>query len=246
MHIYHQQIWTDCGPGHDQWEFYDTIADPSGDTEDCRVRFQMLDIFGRCIMHCHILKHEDNGAMGWVNVARVNDQNEFVPADEADLTPTVPCILSGTGSACVNENNLPNDCTEVDNDDDDDDEVPNDPETEGPTQSPTKQPTSPPASPPTSPPTSPPLVEESIPVVEESIAVDCSQHDDAKKDCKKNTGGACIYDNVNKVCVSSEAASEALSKIDAEDPVKIMSSSSYRAGLKISMMLVGIFIMLWN
>lgn len=192
-------------------------------------------------MHCHILKHEDNGAMGWVNVARVNDQNEFVPANETDLTPTVPCILSGTGSACVDENNLPNDCTEVDSGDGDGavpeevTSVPNDPETEGPTQSPTKQPTSSPSSP---------------PVVEESITNECDGVSPRKR-CTKKT--SCTWQawgtgNHDGECVPDTSGSEAEAsiKVDAEDPVKIMSSSSYRAGLKISTTLVGIFLALWN
>lgn len=74
---------------------------------------------------------------------------------------------------------------------------------------------------------------------------DCALYNDAKKDCNKNTGDACIYDNRNKKCVPKATGAPLSSKVDAEDPVK-MKSSSDRAGLKISAMLVGIFLMLWN
>ena len=74
---------------------------------------------------------------------------------------------------------------------------------------------------------------------------ECAQYNDAKKDCNKNTGDACIYDNRNKKCVPKATGAPLSSKVDAEDPVK-MKSSSDRAGLKISAMLVGIFLMLWN
>ena len=48
-------------------------------------------------MHCHILQHEDAGAMGWMNV---QDGNECDP----DPTPSEPCCLVGECSACVDEN----------------------------------------------------------------------------------------------------------------------------------------------
>jgi FtsP/CotA-like multicopper oxidase with cupredoxin domain len=68
LHVYHQQVQADCGP-HDGGEYYDTIAG------NCLVRFdtnandpQSTVYDGRTIMHCHILSHEDEGAMGWAQV----------------------------------------------------------------------------------------------------------------------------------------------------------------------------------
>ena len=68
LHLYHMQVVTPGGCGniyeHGQW--YDVIA--SSDRDPCTVRFRLNDIGGRTIFHCHILAHEDNGVMGWVNV----------------------------------------------------------------------------------------------------------------------------------------------------------------------------------
>lgn len=67
LHIYHMQMNGTCGDFEDG-EFYDTVA-----ANGCLVRFdsnpQTASVFeGRTIMHCHILAHEDQGAMGWANV----------------------------------------------------------------------------------------------------------------------------------------------------------------------------------
>ena len=59
-----RQIIAGCGAIYKVGEFYDTI-NPSA--QPCTVRFLVSDISGRVVMHCHILKHEDNGAMLWLN-----------------------------------------------------------------------------------------------------------------------------------------------------------------------------------
>jgi FtsP/CotA-like multicopper oxidase with cupredoxin domain len=66
LHLYHMQIATPngCGPAYEEGEFYDTISAPG----DCTVRFRTADIGQRCVLHCHVLYHEDNGSMSWVNV----------------------------------------------------------------------------------------------------------------------------------------------------------------------------------
>ena len=51
------QIMGGCGPGHDVGEYYDTSADAAFESENCVVKFQMIDVYGRVLMHCHILKH---------------------------------------------------------------------------------------------------------------------------------------------------------------------------------------------
>lgn len=64
LHIYHVQVQSDCGP-YEAGEFYDVIAG------NCDLRFDMSDAEayeGMTIFHCHILEHEDQGAMGWMNV----------------------------------------------------------------------------------------------------------------------------------------------------------------------------------
>jgi hypothetical protein len=66
LHVYHMQMQTDCAE-YEAGEYYDTIA------TNCDVRFDLNSATaavyeGRTIMHCHILAHEDQGAMGWADV----------------------------------------------------------------------------------------------------------------------------------------------------------------------------------
>jgi len=98
LHLYHQQIQFNCGIGHDDGEFYDVVAAVSSG-QDCTVRFISSDHSGRTTLHCHILTHEDGGAMGWINVK-----------SDGPRTDTVPCCISGDCSECISEENLPNEC----------------------------------------------------------------------------------------------------------------------------------------
>ncbi len=66
LHVYHVQVIGDCGSFEDG-EYYDVIAG------NCDVRFDLnpatSSVYdGRTIFHCHILEHEDQGAMGWLDV----------------------------------------------------------------------------------------------------------------------------------------------------------------------------------
>jgi len=66
LHVYHMQTTYDCGD-FEAGEYYDTID--SG----CVVRLDLNDntgsVFdGGTVMHCHVLAHEDQGAMGWIDV----------------------------------------------------------------------------------------------------------------------------------------------------------------------------------
>jgi len=67
LHIYHVQVQGDCGSFEDG-EYYDVISG------NCNIRFDLGTspynpaFAGRTIMHCHILEHEDQGAMGWADV----------------------------------------------------------------------------------------------------------------------------------------------------------------------------------
>ena len=66
LHVYHVQPTETCGD-FEGGEYYDVIA--SG----CTVRFSLDPALstvyaGRTILHCHILAHEDQGAMGWADV----------------------------------------------------------------------------------------------------------------------------------------------------------------------------------
>ena len=66
LHIYHIQADGTCGD-YEDGEFYDVIS------ENCQLRFDLnaatSSVFvGKTIMHCHVLEHEDQGAMGWLKV----------------------------------------------------------------------------------------------------------------------------------------------------------------------------------
>lgn len=65
LHLYHMQVATSggCGVMFEEGQYYDTLSSTT-----CIVRFRMADIGGRMVMHCHVLGHEDNGAMVWGNV----------------------------------------------------------------------------------------------------------------------------------------------------------------------------------
>ncbi len=67
LHIYHFQAQAGCGGDFEDGEYYDTMAG------NCSVRFDLnaatsSPYHGRTIMHCHILSHEDEGAMTWIHV----------------------------------------------------------------------------------------------------------------------------------------------------------------------------------
>lgn len=66
LHIYHVQINGSCAD-YEDGEYYDVVAN------NCSIRFDLDSTTstvyeGRTIMHCHILEHEDQGAMGWTDV----------------------------------------------------------------------------------------------------------------------------------------------------------------------------------
>lgn len=78
LHVYHMQMIDDCSI-YEAGEYYDTIAG------NCDVRFDLnentSEVFaGRTILHCHILSHEDRGAMGWINVVNGGKSPPTFPA----------------------------------------------------------------------------------------------------------------------------------------------------------------------
>jgi hypothetical protein len=82
LHIYHVQALAST-MGFEVGEYYDVLA------AKMSVRFDLNSssssaYSGRTIMHCHILEHEDQGAMGWLNVTGGIGAPTF-PAD-GDLT----------------------------------------------------------------------------------------------------------------------------------------------------------------
>lgn len=67
MHLYHFQIVTPggCGYIYEEGEWFDSITSIRN---NCLIRFRLLDIGGPLVVHCHKLRHEDMGVMGWLNV----------------------------------------------------------------------------------------------------------------------------------------------------------------------------------
>jgi FtsP/CotA-like multicopper oxidase with cupredoxin domain len=103
LHIYHVQVQSDCGP-YESGEYYDVIAG------NCDVRFDMSPeeaYEGMTILHCHILQHEDQGAMGWMKVTGGRPPPEFpsevlfsdyytLGEDPPTGAPAAPTNLSAT------------------------------------------------------------------------------------------------------------------------------------------------------
>lgn len=84
LHVYHMQA-QNCGGSFENGEYYDTY------TSACSVRFDLnattARVYdGRTILHCHILEHEDQGAMGWADVVGGLPPPTF-PADGTLPTP---------------------------------------------------------------------------------------------------------------------------------------------------------------
>ena len=87
LHIYHVQALED-DRDFEAGEYYDVVA------SQMSVRFDLnaattSPYDGRTIMHCHVLAHEDQGAMGWLNVLG------------GQAAPTFP--LDGNGVPLYNE-----------------------------------------------------------------------------------------------------------------------------------------------
>ncbi|MBT8049326.1 MAG: multicopper oxidase domain-containing protein [Gammaproteobacteria bacterium] len=107
LHIYHVQVQGNCGDFEDG-EYYDVVAG------NCTIRFNLTPATaysGRTIMHCHILEHEDQGAMGWADVTLAGAQPPPVFPDGFDYSeyigpgvppgdpPAAPSGLSATAAS---------------------------------------------------------------------------------------------------------------------------------------------------
>jgi FtsP/CotA-like multicopper oxidase with cupredoxin domain len=117
QHVYHMQTNGACGDFEDG-EWYDTIA------TNCLVRFDLNpDISsvydGRTIMHCHILGHEDQGAMGWFDVvggqgppAFPDTENQAVLYDQVDgeCIVSASCVATEPGTELTCDDGIDNDC----------------------------------------------------------------------------------------------------------------------------------------
>lgn len=96
LHVYHVQA-SGCGGDFEDGEYYDVVA------ANCGVRFDLNAATsrvyaGRTIMHCHILEHEDQGAMGWSEVIGGVNPPTF-PADGNLATAYAEYYSLAAGSA---------------------------------------------------------------------------------------------------------------------------------------------------
>lgn len=97
LHVYHYQA-QNCSGDFENGEFYDTM------TSACTVRFDMRASMGtayegRTIMHCHILEHEDQGAMGWMDVVGGMAPPTF-PADSSATFSTLYTVSGAPAPVC--------------------------------------------------------------------------------------------------------------------------------------------------
>ena len=93
MHLYHVMVVSrgGCGEMHQEGEIYDTIS--GADFEGrCRIRFKTADFGQRDLLHCHVFRHSDQGAMGWVNVV-----GDAMPMNTVD-SPSYQCSAASPPS----------------------------------------------------------------------------------------------------------------------------------------------------
>jgi FtsP/CotA-like multicopper oxidase with cupredoxin domain len=85
LHVYHMQAMG-CGKDFEDGEYYDTVD------SNCAVRFDLnhstsSTYLGKTIFHCHVLAHEDQGAMGWLNVTGNAQGPPTLPSDANAIPP---------------------------------------------------------------------------------------------------------------------------------------------------------------
>jgi FtsP/CotA-like multicopper oxidase with cupredoxin domain len=113
LHVYHFQTQQQCGD-YEAGEYYDTLASA------CDIRFdlnpQTSTVYeGKTIFHCHILDHEDQGAMGYMNVIGGTPAPsyptgagyaDYYPVGGTPPPPTVPADPSGLSANAVSSSQI--------------------------------------------------------------------------------------------------------------------------------------------
>jgi hypothetical protein len=105
LHVYHVQALKDDND-FEAGEYYDVVASKMS------IRFDLNQgsstvYDGRTILHCHILSHEDRGAMGWLDVDGGegpptfpgNTYSEYYILDGAPTPPAAPSALTATAAS---------------------------------------------------------------------------------------------------------------------------------------------------
>ena len=92
LHVYHFQAMAGCGGDFEEGEYYDTLA------ANCTVRFDLnaatsSPYQGMTIMHCHILEHEDQGAMTYMEVDGGTPPPTYPAAAYSEETTWPPRLL---------------------------------------------------------------------------------------------------------------------------------------------------------
>lgn len=111
LHVYHQQA-QNCSGDFENGEYYDVVS------QGCAVRFDLnattARVYeGRTIMHCHILEHEDQGAMGWADVVGGVAPPTFPSASFSEyytLGGTTPVCGDATCNGTETQCSCPGDC----------------------------------------------------------------------------------------------------------------------------------------
>jgi|GEM_PF-939126 FtsP/CotA-like multicopper oxidase with cupredoxin domain len=130
LHVYHVQAQSTNGM-FEEGEYYDVVS------TNVPIRFDLNQntssvYAGRTIMHCHILGHEDRGAMGWMNVTGgisaptyPSDGNLTSPYTEYYVLdapppppPTLPAAPSSLNATSLSTSSI--DLTWIDNSDNED------------------------------------------------------------------------------------------------------------------------------
>jgi FtsP/CotA-like multicopper oxidase with cupredoxin domain len=106
QHVYHMQMNGACGAFEDG-EYYDTIAGSCTARFDLRGTSSVYD--GRTVMHCHILSHEDQGAMGWMDIMGGLAPPDFPGAGQSALYPCGDCQPTEPSETLCNDG-VDNDC----------------------------------------------------------------------------------------------------------------------------------------
>jgi hypothetical protein len=112
LHIYHVQVIGDCGD-YEDGEYYDVIAG------NCDIRFDLnqetSSVYeGRTIFHCHILEHEDQGAMAWADIIGglapplfpINNDIGFPYQDYYPLGGSGPAPPSGLTATAISSSEI--------------------------------------------------------------------------------------------------------------------------------------------